>query len=255
MWSSKQKVWSFLWKATQSHHKSPLTKVKPRGNTLLEICIPHIRISKISGWYQRYNIRISRENWPNSNYISDRIQKNVKNICWIHLNIIQISVDNGQRLKNMKSRWKQPCFYWIQQLDVKDINRMSAGYQGLCIPDIMSCHPLFCKVWRMPFGVQNLLRWLMLNEEASPCGLPKFLSSLGREDTGFLVGSVSVGKMTRLSPSVGRWVMGRTHGTSEDSGDSLSWLIRRDVLKFDPEYLRKLSDRARRPKSKDGRRL
>ena len=34
----------------------------PRGKTLLEICTPGIRISKISAGYQRYNKRISREN-------------------------------------------------------------------------------------------------------------------------------------------------------------------------------------------------
>jgi len=33
-----------------------------RGNILLEICTPDIRISRISAGYQKYNKRISREN-------------------------------------------------------------------------------------------------------------------------------------------------------------------------------------------------
>jgi len=81
-----------------------------RGNNLLEICTPDIRISNISAGYHSYNQRISRENWPYFNWISNRFQQILKNICWIYVNISQISVDSGQGVKNSKNRSKQPCF-------------------------------------------------------------------------------------------------------------------------------------------------
>ena len=70
----------------------------------------------------------------------------------MYLNIIQISVDGSQRLKNLKNRWEQTFFDRIKQADNKqgyqedisrlsracspdipdnDINRISAGYHGL----------------------------------------------------------------------------------------------------------------------------
>jgi len=50
---------------------------------------------------------------------SDRI---LKNISWIYyLNISQISVDTGKRVKNLKNCGKRPCFDRIQQPDIKDI--------------------------------------------------------------------------------------------------------------------------------------
>jgi len=49
-----------------SHEKTDWRKKDrkslPRGNILLEICTPDIRISTISAGYQRYNKGISREN-------------------------------------------------------------------------------------------------------------------------------------------------------------------------------------------------
>jgi len=34
-------------------------------------------------------------------------------------------------VKNLKNRRKQPCFDQIQQVDIKDIDRISAGYHEL----------------------------------------------------------------------------------------------------------------------------
>ena len=91
-------------------------------------CTPDIRISGISVGYQRYNKQISRENRPNFNYISDRLQQTLKNISWIYLNISQISVDSGQRVKNLKNSWKQPSFDRIQQQNIKDVNWISRPF-------------------------------------------------------------------------------------------------------------------------------
>ena len=46
-------------------------------------------------------------------------------MCWIYLVISQISVDSVQWVKKS---WK---IVEIQQPDIKDTNRISAGYQGL----------------------------------------------------------------------------------------------------------------------------
>jgi len=45
---------------------------------MLEIGTSDIRVSRISGGYQRHNKRMSRENWSNFNEISDGFQQNVK---------------------------------------------------------------------------------------------------------------------------------------------------------------------------------
>jgi len=55
----------------------------------------------------------------------------LKITCWIYPNLSQILVDSGQTVKKLRHRWKQPCFDRIQQPDIKDINRISAGNQGL----------------------------------------------------------------------------------------------------------------------------
>jgi len=55
----------------------------------------------------------------------------------MYLHISYISVDNGQRAKSLKNRWKQPMFRpkptTVYQPDIKTF---------LHTPDIMSCHPL-----------------------------------------------------------------------------------------------------------------
>ena len=74
----------------------------PKGNTFLEICKLDIRISRMSAGYHRYNKRISREiDNISIQYLTD-FSRILKNILWIYLNISQISVDSGQRLKKLK---------------------------------------------------------------------------------------------------------------------------------------------------------
>jgi len=92
---------------------------------LAGFCTPDIRILRISAGYQRYNKRISGEDWPNFKYLTD-FSRIFKNISWIYLNISQILVDSGKRAYNLKNCWKQPCFDLMQQ---PHINRISAGYQ------------------------------------------------------------------------------------------------------------------------------
>ena len=45
-------------------------------------------------------------------------------------------------VKYLKNRGKQPCFDQIQQVDIKDINRISAGYQGLLYTGYHELSPL-----------------------------------------------------------------------------------------------------------------
>jgi len=52
--------------------------LRKRGNTLLEIRTPDIRISRIPAGYQKCNKRVSRENLPNFNEIPARFQQNIK---------------------------------------------------------------------------------------------------------------------------------------------------------------------------------
>jgi len=110
---------------------------EPRSNTLLEICTPDIRIS---GAYQsRYNKRISRQNWPYFNQMSDRFQQNTnKNIFWIYQNISQISVDSGQRAKT----WKIAKYRQSSTESNSRISRTSIGYQGLLHTEYHELLPL-----------------------------------------------------------------------------------------------------------------
>jgi len=82
--------WSFVVSLLWFHRE-----VAVKG--LLEICTPDIRISTSAG-YQWYNKGISRENLPNSNYkyLMD-FSRILKSICWIYLNINQISMDREQK--------------------------------------------------------------------------------------------------------------------------------------------------------------
>jgi len=85
-----------------------------------------ISLHRRSGYqgYQKDIKPIARVNWPNFNGISDRFQQNIiKNSRGIFLNISRISVDSGQRVKNLKNLWKQPCFVRIQQPDISRIRR------------------------------------------------------------------------------------------------------------------------------------
>jgi len=70
-------------------------------------------------------------------YLTD-ISRIFKNIYWIYLNICQISQNSGHKVffvfslkKLVKSLKTAPCFDRIQQPNIKDINRISAGYQGV----------------------------------------------------------------------------------------------------------------------------
>jgi len=56
-------------------------------------------------------------------------RQSTKNISWIYLNISQISVDNGHRVKSLKNCWNQPCFDRCQQPDIKDIDRISRPFE------------------------------------------------------------------------------------------------------------------------------
>jgi len=63
---------------------------------LLEICTPVIKdITGIKKGYQEQIDEISIE------YLTD-FSRILKNICWIYLNIRQISVDSGQGVKKKK---------------------------------------------------------------------------------------------------------------------------------------------------------
>ena len=105
------------------------------GNFLLEICTTDIRIRRILSGYQRYKLRISRENWL-SNYQTDFCRIKKKDICWMYVNISKISGDIGQRVKNLKNRWEQGMFW----------PNPTAGYQGLLYhQSIKYCaHQFFC---------------------------------------------------------------------------------------------------------------
>jgi len=88
-------------------------------------------IRGIINWYQEKIDQSSIE------YLTD-LGRIFKNVCWIYINISQISVDKDQSVKNLKNRWIQPCFDRIQQADIK------AFYTS----DIMSCHPLILTLFR-----------------------------------------------------------------------------------------------------------
>jgi len=47
-----------------------------------------------------------------------------------------------KKKKNLKNRGKQPCFDQIQHVDIKDINGISAGYQGLLYTGYHEVSPL-----------------------------------------------------------------------------------------------------------------
>jgi len=59
-------------------------------------------------------------------YLID-LRRKLKIICWLYLHTSQTSVDSGQRVKNLKNRWKQPFFDRIQQEDIY-INRISRPF-------------------------------------------------------------------------------------------------------------------------------
>jgi len=93
----------------------------------------------MSAGYQRYNNRISiRENRPNFNEISDWFQQNIRNIFWIHLNICQILVDTGQRVKT----WKIAGNIHVSTEANSRILRISTGYQGLLYTGYYELSPL-----------------------------------------------------------------------------------------------------------------
>jgi len=63
-------------------------------------------------------------------YLTDFSRVLKKYICWIYLNISQISVDSGQRVKQLEKSLKTAIFDRIPQPDIK----------ALCTQDIVSCH-------------------------------------------------------------------------------------------------------------------
>jgi len=82
--------------------------MQPRGNILLEICTPDIRMTRISVGYQDnkdirgiingYQDKIDQISIKNLTDFGGIL----KNISWIYSNIGHISVDSGQRVKNLK---------------------------------------------------------------------------------------------------------------------------------------------------------
>jgi len=71
-------------------------------------------------------------------YLTD-FRKILQNICWIYLNISQVPVDSGQRVKKLKKSLKKAMFR----------PKPTAGYQGyqpyikaFCTLDSMSSYPL-----------------------------------------------------------------------------------------------------------------
>jgi len=65
-----------------------------RGNTLLEICTGYKDIKDI-----RVVINVYREKIDFSKEFLTDIVRILKKVCWIYLNINQISVDDDQRVK------------------------------------------------------------------------------------------------------------------------------------------------------------
>jgi len=92
--------------------------LRARVNILLKIRTPDIRISRyhpdirISSGYQGYHPDIRGminghqekiDQIPKKKYLTG-FARIFKNICWIYLIISQISVDGGERVKNLKNR-------------------------------------------------------------------------------------------------------------------------------------------------------
>jgi len=69
-----------------------------RSDSFQEIAPCWKSLHRISAGYQRYMKRISGENLPGFNYVSDRFEQNFKNICWLYLDISWIPVDGGKRV-------------------------------------------------------------------------------------------------------------------------------------------------------------
>jgi len=82
----------------------------PRGNILLEICTPDIRISRMSAGYtgiiNGYQEKIDH---ISIKYLTD-FGRILKTISWIYLNINQISVNSGQRAKKLEKLLKTATF-------------------------------------------------------------------------------------------------------------------------------------------------
>jgi len=76
-----------------------------------------------------------------TDYLTD-CSRIFKNICWIYPTISQISMNDGQRVTNLKNRYNTH----VSIESNSRISRISNGYQPdintFCAPDIMSCHPL-----------------------------------------------------------------------------------------------------------------
>ena len=115
---------------------------------MLEICTVH----RISG-YQGYHLDIrgiineyqGKMDRISVYYLTD-LSRILGSICWMFLNINQISVGRGQRKKNNK-KTKKNLKKSLKTAMFRP--NTTVGYQGyqpnvkaFCTPDIMSCHPL-----------------------------------------------------------------------------------------------------------------
>jgi len=116
-------------------------------------------ISKISAENHK---RISRENWPNFNSIPGKFKQNIKkSLPDIPKYLPGISGQWSESEKNLKNRWKQPCFDRIYPFGNRGLlyptasqkshdpcfhkKHMESGvmtFVAHCTPYIMSCHPL-----------------------------------------------------------------------------------------------------------------
>jgi len=125
-------------------------KTRRRQGVRLTPCWKTVhRISEYQG-YQPDIRRISRENWPNSNYISDRFQQNIKKYL---LNIPWYQPDTSTQWSQSKKTWN---IVENSHVLTESNSQISTGYQpdikAFCTPDIMTlaCHDLprfSCSLW------------------------------------------------------------------------------------------------------------